>query len=77
MPTSSIDVRIVVLYTISPPSVLSLVTRKSARRLVKHMLKPRKTLMEVELVMEAKEVVVAMEVELVAEERHQLECYEH
>ncbi len=41
--------------------------RKSARRLVKHVFKPRKMPRREELVVEAVEAVVDVEVELVAE----------
>ena len=64
----SASVTIVVLSTTSPPSVLSLVMRKSARRLVMHVLKPRKTPRQKVLVVEAVEGVVDVEVELVTEE---------
>jgi len=64
----STSVTIVVLSTISPPRVLSLVMRKSARRLVKHVLKPREMPRQEELVVEAVAAVVDVEVELVAEE---------
>jgi hypothetical protein len=65
----SASVTIVVLSTTSPPSVLSLVMRKSARRLVMHVLKPRKTPRQEVLVVEAVEAVVDVEaVEVVAEE---------
>jgi ABC-type bacteriocin/lantibiotic exporter with double-glycine peptidase domain len=63
----STSVTIVVLSTISPPSVLSLVMRKSARRLVKHVLNPREMPRQEELVVEAVAAVVDVEVELVAE----------
>ena len=57
------------IQTISLQSAPSLVMRKSARRLAKSVLKPRLTMKEVEVVAEAVDAVLVVEVEQVAETR--------